>query len=524
MASTKYSDKGSAGSTVSTGEATQDELLGNNRSSTGEDGAKVDSGVGEIAGSGTGVAAGSGAGSGVNASIDARTDASAGAEESKPFEKANPSKNSDDSDPDHLPVDVDEINGRPVTGLMILGVGALFTITMAGLNYINSVFTPIFLALTLVLAFRPIGRTLIKRGLPSWFAILTTFIALIIVFTGTVAVTVWSLTPVPETLMRYTGNFEKMVGQITSLLDTYHIQTDDLSKYLKDLNFNSLISWVLGLLDSLSSISGLITIAIIALFFITLDTTTTAARSHVIRKSHKNLANALAGFEKRVRHYWIISTVFGLIVAVIDVFALEYMGIPLAWTWGMWAFITNYIPNVGFVLGVLPPMLMAALDQGWEAMLIVMVVYSVINVVIQTFLQPKFVGDLVGLSPTVTFFSLILWTSIVGVLGSILAVPLTLFFKAILVDSDPRTQWLDVFLVSEGDTKKRNAFGLYDVDQSVEDPLTELRNPLSERRIHPIASGKLKLSSLSRQLKREARTSQQSVESGGNERPDAGTK
>nr|WP_275587040.1 AI-2E family transporter [Arcanobacterium pluranimalium] len=407
---------------------------------------------------------------------------------------------------------------------MILGAGALFTITMAGLNYINSVFTPIFLALTLVLAFRPIGRALIQRGLPSWFAILTTFITLIVVFTGTVTVTIWSLRPVPETLMRYTGNFENMMKQITAFLESYHIQTNDLSKYLKDLNFNSLISWVLSLLDSLSSISGLITIAIIALFFITLDTTTTAARSHVIRKSHKNLANALSGFEKRVRHYWIISTVFGLIVAVIDVFALEYMGIPLAWTWGMWAFITNYIPNVGFVLGVLPPMLMAALDQGWEAMLIVMVAYSVINVVIQTFLQPKFVGDLVGLSPTVTFFSLILWTSIVGVLGSILAVPLTLFFKAILVDSDPRTQWLDVFLISEGDTKKRNAFGLYDVDQTVEDPLTELRNPLAEHGILPLASGKLKLSSLSRQLKREVRASQPSSDSGSETRPERDTK
>ncbi|WP_124054466.1 AI-2E family transporter [Arcanobacterium ihumii] len=434
---------------------------------------------------------------------------------SKTEQSENVSKDASKKDEENLiePAHPEE-TARPVTGLMILAVGALFTIAMAGINYIDSVFAPMFLALTLVLAFRPIGRGLLRRGLPSWFAILTTFITLIVVFMGTIAVTVWSLTPVPETLLRYTSNFERMVNQLTTLLESYDIQTKDLTKYLNDLNFNSLISWVLGLLDSLSSASGLVTVAIIALFFITLDTTTMTARSQVIRKSHKNLANALAGFEKRVRHYWIISTVFGLIVAVIDVFALQYLGVPLAWTWGMWAFITNYIPNIGFVLGVLPPMAMAALDQGWEAMLIVMVVYSVINVVIQTFVQPKFVGDLVGLSPTVTFFSLILWTSIVGVLGSILAVPLTLFFKAILVDSDPRTQWLDVFLISEEDTKKRNSLGLYNIDQSVEDPLTELRNPILVRSIHPLESGKRKLSSLSRQLKRDTRSTQAPSDSG----------
>jgi predicted PurR-regulated permease PerM len=47
--------------------------------------------------------------------------------------------------------------------------------------------------------------------------------------------------------------------------------------------------------------------------------------------------------------------VFGLIVAVLDSVALALLGIPLAITWGLLAFITNYIPNVGFIIGVVPP-------------------------------------------------------------------------------------------------------------------------------------------------------------------------
>ncbi|XCB31033.1 AI-2E family transporter [Arcanobacterium hippocoleae] len=322
-----------------------------------------------------------------------------------------------------------------------------------------------FLALTLVLAFRPIGRALIKRGVPSWIAMLATFITLMVVFIGIVSVTVWALSPVPETLFNYSGRFQETINQAIAFADQFGIKTKDLSGFLNDLNYNSLISWALTLVDSLSSIGGLIAVVVISLFFITIDTVTLNVRSRVARQSNANLAIALAVFEKRVRSYWIISTIFGLIVAIIDVFALQFLAIPLAWTWGMWAFITNYIPNIGFVIGVLPPMLMALLDQGWQSMIWVGVLYTVINVVIQSFIQPKFTGDVVGLSPSVTFISLIIWTVIVGLLGSILAVPLTLFFKALLIDSDPRTRWLDVYFVSEKDTRKREKAGWYNVDR-----------------------------------------------------------
>jgi len=66
----------------------------------------------------------------------------------------------------------------------------------------------------------------------------------------------------------------------------------------------------------------------------------------------------------------------------------------------------------------------------------------VLNVVIQSVIQPKVVGDAVGLSTTLSFFSLIFWTWVIGPLGAILAIPLTLFAKALLIDADPDTRWL----------------------------------------------------------------------------------
>jgi predicted PurR-regulated permease PerM len=106
------------------------------------------------------------------------------------------------------------------------------------------------------------------------------------------------------------------------------------------------------------------------------------------------------------------------------------------------AFVTNFIPNIGFVIGVIPPALIGLLEGGPDLMIAVIVLYSLINMVIQSIIQPRYVGETVGLSTTLTFVSLIFWAWILGPLGALLAVPMTLFFRAILVEADPGAAWM----------------------------------------------------------------------------------
>ena len=135
------------------------------------------------------------------------------------------------------------------------------------------------------------------------------------------------------------------------------------------------------------------------------------------------MIGALQGFVHGTRSYLVVTAVFGLIVAVLDSTALAIMGVPLVALWGVLAFITNFIPNIGFVIGLVPPALVALLTGGWQLALAVVVVYCVLNMVVQSLIQPRFVGDSVGLSATVTFVALLFWAWVLGPLGALLGDP-----------------------------------------------------------------------------------------------------
>ena len=194
----------------------------------------------------------------------------------------------------------------------------------------------------------------------------------------------------------------------------------------------------------LSSTLGVLTdlfFLVTVLLFMAFDTDSTRRSLAALGNRFPDPVAALANFARGTRNYMGVSAGFGLIVAVIDGVALHIMGVPGAFVWAVLAFVTNFIPNIGFVIGVIPPALIALLDGGPGLMIAVIVVYSVINFVIQSVIQPRVVGDAVGLSPTLTFLSLVFWTWVIGPLGALLAVPLSLLTRALLVEADPRARW-----------------------------------------------------------------------------------
>lgn len=334
--------------------------------------------------------------------------------------------------------------------------GEVFAYTIAalvvgcfGVYYMRSLLAPAFFALTLVVTVRPFATWAVRKGAPRWLAA-TGAVAIIYAFViGLFAALAGAVVQLVDTLPRYTNQFQNMWVQAEGLLERFGIGEDRIFTQLQNvLSPGNIVSVAQGVLGQVTSFGSLLMILALAVVFLMFDMAHIEKRAASLLRLKPALSQALDDFVNSVRSYWLVSTIFGLIVAVLDVVALMILGVPMAITWGVVSFITNYIPNIGFVLGVIPPALLGLVDGGpWTALWVV-VAYSVLNFVIQSLIQPKFTGDAVGLNTTTTFLSLMFWSSVIGGLGTILAVPLTLFAKAIFIDSDPRSRWLNVFLMA----------------------------------------------------------------------------
>lgn len=333
--------------------------------------------------------------------------------------------------------------------LLLLIGGATATIAVAGLREVAWLVAPVFLALVVVVALTPVERWLRRLGAPRWLA--TTVLLLLVwsVLLGFVALLVVSVAQMAALLPDYAGPAEELISSVVADLNDAGLVSGQLSDLVSRIDYSQIVGIATGLLASLTDAFSTLVLLLVALVFITIEASGFGRRMALIAAERPHLPVAMTLFAQGTRSYLLVSTVFGAIVAFGDWIALAIIGIPAAPLWALLSFITNYVPNIGFVLGLLPPALLGLLAGGWGELIAVVVVYSVLNFVVQTLIQPRFVGDSVGLSMTVTFVALLFWGWVLGALGALLAIPLTLLMKALLVDVDPRGHWLDALLREE---------------------------------------------------------------------------
>jgi predicted PurR-regulated permease PerM len=236
---------------------------------------------------------------------------------------------------------------------------------------------------------------------------------------------------------------------VVSDLNDRGIVSGQLSDLVAQFDYSQLVGVATGVLSRATDAASTLVLLLAALVFLSIEAGGFGRRLALVAADRPHLPIALGLFARGTRSYLWVSTVFGGIVAVGDGIALAIIGIPLPVVWGLLSFVTNYVPNIGFVLGLVPPAILALLDGGWTEFWVVVAVYALLNFVVQTLIQPRFVGDSVGLSMTVTFVALLFWGWVLGALGALLAIPLTLLLKALLVDVDPRGHWLDALLREE---------------------------------------------------------------------------
>lgn len=331
--------------------------------------------------------------------------------------------------------------------MLLVGMAAL-VVVVAGLRAMGDLLGPVLLALILTIAVSPLAAWLRRRGVPVPLATIAGIVAAYLVLAalgGSLALAVAELaTRLPD----YSREFNTLVQQLTGLLEQLGVGQAQVEDALRQLDVGSVVGVLQDVLGQVAGVASDLLLIVLVVLFMGMDAVHFHGRLGAVAGERPDVVTALSSFASGTRRFLWVTTVFGFAVAVLDVVVLLALGIPLAFVWGLLAFITNYIPNIGFVLGLLPPALLALLEGGPGPMLLVIVLYIGINFVVESVIQPKIVGDAVGISVTLSFLALVFWAWVIGPLGALLAIPLTLMAKALLIDVDPENRWINVLITA----------------------------------------------------------------------------
>ena len=334
--------------------------------------------------------------------------------------------------------------GLPRGVVIVLGIAAGVVI-IAGMRAANAILAPIFMAVVLTVVVYPLRAWLVRKRTPGWLATLSLVVAIYAILISLVLAFVLGVAKFASLLPEYKDQMTATIDHLKQGLASAGIGKEQVTAALAHISASTVIDAVGRIVSSVSGIAASLLFILVLVLFLGVDGAVFPNRMRNVPLPRAAVLGALQSFAWGTRKYFVVATVFGGIVAVLDWVALLIFAIPAAGLWALLAFVTNYVPNIGFIIGLVPPALLALIIGGVGEMIAVIVVYCVLNFIIQSVIQPKFVGDAVGLTTTMSFLSLIIWTFVLGPLGAILAIPVSLLVKAVLIDFDPDARWLQLF-------------------------------------------------------------------------------
>ena len=187
---------------------------------------------------------------------------------------------------------------------------------------------------------------------------------------------------------------------------------------------------------------------LLVLIFMLLDTAGFTTRLKIGFPENNPTLVRFSGLVCDLRKYVSITTKINIFIGLVDTIFLLILGVDFALLWGLLAFLLCYIPSIGFWLALIPPFILALFEFGITKALIVLVGYILINGSVQNFLHPKMMGSGLNLSPLVVVISLFFWAWVLGPIGALLAVPMTIIVKEIFLEGFDDTRGLAVLMGS----------------------------------------------------------------------------
>ena len=317
----------------------------------------------------------------------------------------------------------------------LLALAALVVVA-AGIKAAEQVMVPFLLAAFIAtIAATPVFW-LQRHRLPVGLAITVVVLALIAVLVGFGAIVAESADAFRERLPFYQERAVALLEPVLAFLGGLGIE---LSPELLDpgraLGFAG---------DALGSLGSVLTnsfFILLAVVFILTEAWSFPRKLGTVLKNPERDLPHFKRFAEKLNRYFAIKTTVSVATGVFVGVALWLLGVDFPILWGLLAFLLNYVPNIGSVIAAIPPVLLAIMQLGPISAIATAGVFLVVNVVMGSVVEPKFMGRELGLSTLVVFLSLVFWGWMLGPVGMLLSVPLTMTVK-IAMEANPSTNWI----------------------------------------------------------------------------------
>ncbi len=334
---------------------------------------------------------------------------------------------------------------------------ACVVIVIFGMRYASGVLNPVLLALFIVLGVSPMIRWLRRRGVPAWATLVIMLVLVIAIGLLFVAVLAVSLRQFQDKIPFYTDRLTDIYSSINGWFSAHGINAGDLLGGL--LSPEKLAGLAKGVVTGIFGAFGNILLMFLVVIFMISEIFQFPAKLEARYGASSRFREAAGVFGRETRSYLFMKTWLAAIAAVINTAVFYGLGVDFPLLWGMLFFLLSYIPNIGFVLSIIPPFAVTLLEQGFTRAIIVVAILVAINFVVYSLVTPRVMGRGLGLTPLAVLLSLILWAWVLGPVGALISVPLTIMVKRLFFESFESTQFLADALSSSPVSKRRKARG-----------------------------------------------------------------
>lgn len=314
---------------------------------------------------------------------------------------------------------------------------AAAVILIAGLRAAQALVVPFMLALFLAIIVAPGVKWLQRRRVPAAVAVLLVVVVLLAVLTVVGVILGGTVNRFVAAVPQYQARLDALVQSIPSVLDRMPLELEfDNADLQEIIDPGSVMSWVgIGLKGLAAILSNTFMIALIVVFML-LEGVWVPTKLRVAFGEDSDAVRQIDLAATQIQRYLAVKTVISLATGLLVAIWTFVLGLDFALLWGLLAFLLNFIPTIGSLLAAVPAVLLALIQHGPGTALAVALGFLVVNVVFGNIIDPNVVGRTLGLSTLVVFLSLVFWGWVLGPVGMLLSVPLTMIIKIILESSE----------------------------------------------------------------------------------------